>query len=75
MFYHFFTNRGRVPKKWQMTKMSYLGLHFLAVLKPVKGVGEPFYPEELQDIDGMDAVRESCRYKTSFDYIANYSME
>lgn len=44
-------------------------------LKPVKGVGEPFCPEELQDIDGLDAVRESCRYKTSFDYIANYSME
>ncbi|MDY4159948.1 MAG: hypothetical protein SOX94_00280 [Prevotella sp.] len=51
--------------------MSYWGLHFIAILKPVKGVGE----EELQDIDGLDAVRESCRYKTSFDYIANYSME
>lgn len=55
--------------------MSYLGLHFLAVLKPVKGVGEPFCLEELQEVDGMDAVCESCRYKTSFDYIANYSME
>lgn len=58
-----------------MKKMSYLGLHFLAVLKPVKGVGEPFCLEELQEVDGMDAVCESCRYKTSFDYIANYSME
>jgi len=45
MFYHFFTNRGRVPEKWQMTKMSYFGLHFLAILVTNCGYGLKYRKE------------------------------
>ena len=44
-------------------------------LTPRQGNGGAYYPDELQDIDGMDAMREQQRYKSAFDAMANFTME
>lgn len=43
-------------------------------LTPRNG-GNAYYPDELQDIDGMDAQREMYRYNNAFDAVANFTME
>ncbi len=44
-------------------------------LSSPQGKGEALYPAELQDINGMDAIREQNRYQNAFNSIANFTME
>lgn len=44
-------------------------------MKPINGNGNAFYPDELQDLDGMSAMREQYRYKNAFEAVANFTME
>ena len=44
-------------------------------MKPINGNGSAFYPAELQDMEGLEAVREQYRYKNTFEAAANFTME
>ena len=44
-------------------------------LTPINGQKQPFYPEELQELDGNDALMMQERYKRVFNSMTNFTTE